>query len=505
MFGMASVGGRRRRRQDRVLAGLVVAAVGLAAAAVPVYDIWTDVNAGATLGSTVLENTPLLVIAGLVVVAGGWLARSSWARSELRTIVGWTLGAAVSTLAVFSFVVGVQLYIQGELRPFVIAADAVLIAALAGVVIGVRSAERQQIERRRFQGLFEHVPNPIVETRIQDGTAIVDRVNPAFENTFGYAERDIEGEPLESYIVPPDSDVEPLETGDTDLSFPPEDIWNRDVIELETVHGRREFVPLLVPAEADERPSGYAIYIDVTPQKQRQERLEVLARILRHDIRNRVTIVNANADLLADRPEWEDIPREISEIQSAATDLLALGTRTRLAEQLALETGDQEPIDLVETVEAVVETVRETHDATITASLPTTATVRATPELATAIFEVIENAVEHHDRPSPTVELGVEATHDGEYYEVTIEDDGLGIPPDQYEVVTGDRERSQVEHVTGIGLWLTYWICRASGGDVEFTATDDGTVVTLRLPAADGAAAATSVSRPHPDRRPAAD
>jgi len=485
---------------DPVVGGLVVALVGLLPTVVPVYDVLDDVAAGNPPSTTLVESAPLLALAGAVVAAGAWLAGSDREPASVRTIVVWTAGAAALAVAVFSVVLGVQLYRQSELKPFVIAANAVLIAAVAGLVIGVRTAERHEAERQRFQGLFDNVPNPIAETEFVDGQAVAKRVNPAFSNVFGYGRKELVGEPLEDHIVPSGVDVEPLSTDDADLDLPPEDVWNREVIELETVDGRREFVRLTVPTDAEGR-SGYGIYIDVTSQKRRRERLEVLARILRHDIRNRVNVIDSCASYLADRSE--DPPEELTEIRRAADDLLALGERTRIAEDLAVETPRQRDVDLVGTVETVLAEVRRNHLATVDADLPQTARVSATADLATGLIEVVENAVVHNDDPDPTVEVTVEATDDGRYYDVEVADDGPGVPADQYEVVTGERERTQVEHANGTGLWLAYWICRASGGELEFDVTDDGTAVTLRLPAADGRGATDPMmSTPRENRNP---
>lgn len=203
-----------RRGFARIAGGGVVSLLGLAVTVVPLFDIYDDVAAGKPPASTLLENAPLLVFALVVVAAGGWLARSERGSREVRTIVVWTVGGVGFALVVFSFVLGVQLYLQNDLKPLVIAADAVLIAALGGLVIGVRTAERRKAERRRFRGLFEHVPNPIAETRLDGDDALVRRVNPAFTNLFGYEQPAIAGEPLAEHIVPPGSDVEPLAEAD---------------------------------------------------------------------------------------------------------------------------------------------------------------------------------------------------------------------------------------------------------------------------------------------------
>ena len=499
---MAAGSGEEGEAPASVAGGLLVALLGVTVALIPAYDVYADIAAGKPTASAVVENGPLFLIVAVLVAAGAGLARSEWEADDVRTIVGWTVAGTAFTATVFAVILGIQLYVQEDLKPIIIAADAVVIAALGGLAIGVRTAQRRRAERRRFRGLFGHLPNPIVETRLDDGRAVVEHVNAAFTDQFGYEEAAIRGEPLGRSIAPPGSDVDPLASPAEDDEYAGTDIWPREVVELETVDGKREFVRLTVPAESAYGDSGFGIYVDVTAQRQRQERLEVLARILRHDIRNRVNIIDAYAAVLLDQADGQP-PEELEQIRTAATDLHTLAERTRIAENLAVESTEQRVIDLEATVDGVVDRICDRHDATIEVTVPPGVRVRASPDLATALIEIIENAVLDDDDPEPTVEVTVEPVHDGGHVDVRVADEGPGIPRDQHEVVSGARERTQVDHADGLGLWLASWISRASGGDLDFESSDDGSVVTLRLRAADpDADVEAHVSRPHPDRRP---
>lgn len=42
--------------------------------------------------------------------------------------------------------------------------------------------------------------------------------------------------------------------------------------------------------------------------------------------------------------------------------------------------------------------------------------------------------------------------------------------------------KTDLEHSTGLGLWLASWGTRQLGGDLSFEASDDGTVADLSLP-----------------------
>lgn len=476
----------------------VVVCLGVLAASIPLYDMWTDVLNGKSLFSTAFENFPLLGLSAAVVAGGVQLHRSKWEPKYVRLVVVWMLSSAAFVTVLFLFIIAIQQYIQNELRPLIIAADAIVVAAIGGLLIGVRTAERKQAEDNRFEALFNNVPNPIVETEFDGGTALAKRVNPAFTDVFGFDRSEIVGEPLAEYIVPPDGDIDAVEESGERREESPVDVLGRETIELETIHGRREFIRLTVPGDAD-GTSGYGIFIDVTAQKQRQERLGVLARILRHDIRNRVSVILGYAQHLADKLEGSDASR-LERITESATELASISERTRIAEDLAVESTDQRPIRLQPTVETVIEELPDAG-ADVDIDVPEDACVQGTTDLGTAITEIVENAIVHNDAETPEVDISAERTYDDEYYEIRIADNGPGIDPSLYEVVLGERERSKVDHSNGLGIWLAYWICRASGGELEFESDDAGTVVILRVPATEPTDDAVVVY-PHTSRRP---
>lgn len=92
----------------------------------------------------------------------------------------------------YSVVVSIQLYLQGNLKPFIIAADAVVISTLGGTILGLSMAKEEQsideaaAERDRFQVLFENLPNPIVGVEFVGEVPIVRTINPAFTKVFGF-------------------------------------------------------------------------------------------------------------------------------------------------------------------------------------------------------------------------------------------------------------------------------------------------------------------------------
>ncbi len=358
-----------------------------------------------------------------------------------------------------------------------------LLLAHVGNALDRLSAEADlREERDRFAALFENVPDPVVFARHEDGKPIAQAVNGAFEETFGYAESTVRDEDIDQYVVPPGRREEGREIERTVVE-------DGTVVEREvtrsTEDGLREFLLTVVPVDMDEETRRtVGIYTDITERKQRQQRVEVLNRVLRHDLRNGMNIVKGAAETLSgDVTEAErvDLANAITE---RANDLLETAEKTRAVERtLDRDPGPVEPTDAVAVTGDVCDAIcSEYPGARVTVDGPEELFVTAGSMLETALYHVVENACVHNDR-DPEVEVEVGADGDGAV--IRVADNGPGIPDGERALVTEDREITQLDHASGLGLWLVNWVVTRAGGSLTFADREPrGTVVTLRLPTA---------------------
>ena len=224
---------------------------------------------------------------------------------------------------------------------------------------------------------------------------------------------------------------------------------------------------------------------DVTRTHRHQQRLAVLNRVLRHDLRNDLNVVQGHAEFIAADPSVAEESAAI--IGSKATRLVGLATKVREAER-TLGRADRlvTDVDVVELVtERVTEARREQPFAEFVLRVPDDpATVRSSDLLGLAVDNLLENAVVHTTSLSPTVEVTVRRDEETGTVEVSVADDGPGIPRQEREVLV-DGQETPLDHGSGIGLWLVNWIVSESMGTVSFGENDPtGSVVTLRLPLA---------------------
>ncbi|MFC7237502.1 PAS domain S-box protein [Saliphagus sp. GCM10025317] len=343
---------------------------------------------------------------------------------------------------------------------------------------------RLKAERDRFAALFENVPDAIVSTKRVPEGPIVEQVNPAFERIFGYEESELLEEPLDSFIVPPDRFGHAQEINERGTKG--------EAVEAEvkrrTSDGLRDFMMRVVPMDTNgSNDRAFGLYTDITAQKQHQKRVEILNRVLRHDLRNGMNIINGCAEMLAEAVENE-ADRDFAEaIQERAGELISLAEKTRAVERTLDRDGAATgPVDVVDCVESALVRIDAEYPAVdVGCTLPDRAHARADELLADAIYHVLENAIEHSDRAEPTIEVGLEVD-DNDTLTLTVADDGPGIPGEERALLQEDEEITQLRHASGLGLWLVNWVITQSGGQLTFQENDPrGTVVRMQIPTAD--------------------
>jgi len=218
---------------------------------------------------------------------------------------------------------------------------------------------------------------------------------------------------------------------------------------------------------------------DVTETERREERLAVLNRVLRHNLRNDMNVVDGYARDLAARLDGDDADTA-NAIARVAGGLVELSHKARTVEAImALEDTNSRPLDSV--VAGVVDDLTEGHrGVTVDVDVPSVPVARAAVVTA-VVGNVVENAVEHGgDAPTITIE----GTREDEVVELVVADDGPGIPEVELAAIR-QGEESALEHGSGLGLWIVAWGVERLGGDLDIDVTG-GTTVRLSLPVAGG-------------------
>ncbi len=214
-----------------------------------------------------------------------------------------------------------------------------------------------------------------------------------------------------------------------------------------------------------------------------REKLELTMRILRHDIRNDLTVIIGMADMLADEVP-ESGQQYLSKLKRSTEEAVDLTETAReFVSTVGEDDRDTKPIPLLPTVESQLETAQQTYshaEFTVTGDIPA---VRVTAdEMLSSVFRnLFANAVQHNDKTTPVID--VSATDRSDEVEITIADNGPGIPDGRKKEVFGRGEKGLESSGTGLGLYLVDTLVEAYGGRVWITDNEStGSVFHLVLP-----------------------
>ncbi|WP_123619982.1 histidine kinase N-terminal 7TM domain-containing protein [Halorubrum sp. CSM-61] len=338
------------------------------------------------------------------------------------------------------------------------------------------------------------------------------RLNPAAEPVLGVDAETARDRPLADFL-----DL-PVRVGDAETESESDGAdpagGSREMVEVDSAAGtgRRTYaVSTSRLTDPNGTHVGYTVVLsDITERERRRQQLEVLNRILRHNLRNDAGVVHGYGEILRDRLDDDELVRMADAIERRAGALAALGEKAGTVERLVSDV-DASTVAVDEVVASAVADARERDpDATVDLVAEDLAdgewTTRIREDALRAIVEnTVENALDHHDgegsergdggawvRASLRRESEREAdaddarsagdASDGPRSVLTVEDDGPGIPDHEVEAVESGRETA-LEHGSGLGLWVVEWGAAAIGAEVDYADREPrGTRVTVSIP-----------------------
>jgi signal transduction histidine kinase len=256
------------------------------------------------------------------------------------------------------------------------------------------------------------------------------------------------------------------------------------------------WLDVLCTALADDGGELVIDFRDVTAAKELEEAKDLFLATTSHELRTPITVVQGFASTLASR--WDQLAdaERRAAVQTIAERAGSLG---RLVEQLLLGSragADQLPVrngpfDLGAVLRAAATAFRPLSDKhVIVADIPDGLPPASGDTMATDIIvgQLLENAFKYSP-DGGTVQVRARVTGDAGagWIEVTVEDEGIGIPAGDHERIfdrffqgeAGDRRRFGG---VGIGLFIVRRLAVAQHGEITATSRPaGGTAMCLRL------------------------
>ncbi len=225
-----------------------------------------------------------------------------------------------------------------------------------------------------------------------------------------------------------------------------------------------------------ERPGAVITFTDITAQHELQEQREDILRAVSHDLRNPLTAVLVQAQVLARRLEQAGLAgreRESAEaIVAAARRMNAI--IQDLVDAARLEAGQLRlapmPVTMQEYVPGLVQRLAGTMPVQrVEVAIPQDlAPVRADPDrLDRILTNLLSNALKYSPGGSPVT---VTARRQGDEVVTSVTDRGPGIPPEQIPRLFQRYYRAEAARQgregLGLGLYITRKLVEAHGGRI---------------------------------------
>lgn len=346
----------------------------------------------------------------------------------------------------------------------------------------ILSVARDISDRKAQEGELEKMRRAVEEAGvaifITDETGTIEYVNPAFEMITGYAAAEAIGR-----------NPRILQSGELDEEYYARmwgaildgEVWQEEIPNRRKSGELYFAIQTIAPVPQGGESKFVGIQQDITDRKEREQHLQVFNRVLRHNHRNLLNLIMGTANSLNSSSNSTD-SHLIGILQQASAELHGISEKAFTMTQVLMDEKRHVEITRFDAdVESLVAEFEARYpNADFATQVDRDISFPAHPQFRRCLRELLENAIEHADSADVSVSVFVEETPTAVY--LTVLDDGPGIPEDEYQVITGERDLTQIHHGSGLGLWLTYWIVRRSGGELYFDVSDAGTSVRIELP-----------------------
>ncbi len=240
-------------------------------------------------------------------------------------------------------------------------------------------------------------------------------------------------------------------------------------LQAEVVDKKGDRIPVIISStilDLGGRRSIMGIFHDISGIKKTQDalqlankKLNLLAEITRHDIRNKLTVLGGYLELFTDHPPEPQYSMYLEKLKAAAKMIAENIEFTKLYQDLGVVAPGWKNVNDTFYRACIHIDIKKIRFESAVDGLE----IFADPLLDRVFYNLLQNAVEHGDHVS-VVNLSSVELPDGLL--IRIEDDGIGIPAREKEMIF-DRGFGKN---TGLGLFL----CREILSITDITITESG-------------------------------
>ena len=214
---------------------------------------------------------------------------------------------------------------------------------------------------------------------------------------------------------------------------------------------------------------------EITDYKHNDRRVSLLQRVLRHNLRNEISVIGGFADQLTDPAGTIPVDTCGEKITTAARKLSRVAESMKQIETtITTDSAARARRSVKSAVNDVAADVRAAYPtATIRVTEQTPLWVEIDEAFDHAIRHALENGIEHADSDAPTVTVEIDESPNTGRVEIRIDDEGPPIPPMELTALDDQHETTPTRHGSGCGLFVMKWCLESLGGELRIEPADD--------------------------------
>lgn len=328
--------------------------------------------------------------------------------------------------------------------------------------------------------IFEkHVEESSHAMFFTDDNWIIEYVNPAFEEITGYSREEAIGKTPS--ILRPDN-IDTVVYDEIDKTINNCNEWRGELKNVkksgEIYHSKQTITPLF--NNKGEVMNFTVIQEDITQKKINQQVMNVLNRVLRHNLRSSINVIEGHINNL-DKNDYNQTRMSISAISSRIDSMKKIGEKMTKIRNLLNSENKQNYMDVKE-LKRIVKNYKNKTDAEIKLNIDGVENkkIKNGDLFQIAFEEAIENATLNNHKENSKVHVNTVLSKKN-ILQVEIVDNKENYSRDKWDIIKSGKE-TPLRHTDGIGLWVMYWSITAIGGSIELFEYDEGNEFIMRVP-----------------------
>jgi two-component sensor histidine kinase len=332
------------------------------------------------------------------------------------------------------------------------------------------------IDENIYVKIFEELNDPCVIFDLSEGSPIIVDSNDSFNSLFCSEDIDPVRKPLNEIIVPDryEDEAEKLDCRTVQKEI------NECIVTRKTRMGEKKFLYRGIPLKDNK---GFGMYIEISDRIQEREYIGVLNRILRHNLRNQITVMLGNSKMIRNNTQCSEIKDWAENVVESSSKICSLVEESDKARGIINNDLDIKSVQLQPIISSGVKSaLSKFEEGEVEVNCDENIYVNANEKLSVVIESLVDNAIRYNKSNKPKVNINCDIESDDNVF-IKIRDFGKTIPKQEAEIINNAEDIDDTKHGSGLGLWISRWVVNKLEGDIEIKSEGlNGNIIRIEFP-----------------------